>query len=423
MPLDLRSLTDSSNNERGVSICVLSKIPDEFAYASTTMATRGRRVSGTCSLPLGYTLSVLPFDAVVSYGRDVLPTEEEGSKLSWRELPSATWSFLRRVVPGEPPETAKIPEEDLPQISYSYSFSKAAVSLFQTLYASFTLYRTRGNQIDQFGYAAFGLTVAPYAVMSLVNLIGNLVTPDFPDMYLVGSEIMEEAVKRGGHFGNVVGYVHTNSKSRKDGRFTAFFRVDDDRDRAYIRKLEETLEDPTPSDLDTVSKTSANTAVAVNGDSMKIANEGLVHESLCEWRKHWISFQQHDTINILPNPDLKIEENKWSIVKGLALFISAYIVLPGIELGIVGGISRFRKGEYSTHAQRVWTMSWLSFGIASVQFSDIIRLLLEWRMTRLGNLRAGVALAVILALGSVSIGGFVVVGQELNAYGRCIQIY
>jgi len=44
-----------------------------------------------------------------------------------------------------------------------YSFLKLLISLIQATWAIITLYRARGNQIDEYRYAAFGLTVAPYA--------------------------------------------------------------------------------------------------------------------------------------------------------------------------------------------------------------------------------------------------------------------
>ena len=65
------------------------------------------------------------------------------------------------------------------QISASFSTIKAVVAILQTLYASFTLYHTRGDQLAQFGYAAFGLTVTPFLVMSIINLAANLVTPEY----------------------------------------------------------------------------------------------------------------------------------------------------------------------------------------------------------------------------------------------------
>jgi hypothetical protein len=69
-------------------------------------------------------------------------------------------------------------------LSSSYSLSKALVAIFQTLWASFTLRRSRGNKTDVYGYAAFGLTVAPYLVMSMVNLINLVLMPYYSAVYI-----------------------------------------------------------------------------------------------------------------------------------------------------------------------------------------------------------------------------------------------
>ena len=71
-------------------------------------------------------------------------------------------------------------------------------ALLQSLYASLTLYRTNGGQVNRYGFAAPGLTVLPYAVMSTINLMANLVAPNYPTLYLVRSEVMEEAERRTG---------------------------------------------------------------------------------------------------------------------------------------------------------------------------------------------------------------------------------
>ena len=56
-------------------------------------------------------------------------------------------------------------------LSSSFSFSQATVAMFQLVFASVALYRTRGDQIQRHGFAAFGLTVAPYLTMSIINLV------------------------------------------------------------------------------------------------------------------------------------------------------------------------------------------------------------------------------------------------------------
>lgn len=95
------------------------------------------------------------------------------------------------------------------KISSSYSFVKAMISLVQIIYAFATLYRTRGNQLKQYGYAAYGLTMIPHIIMSVFNLAGNMMTHDFPTIYMVRSSTMTraEGSSRGGNFGGVVSIV------------------------------------------------------------------------------------------------------------------------------------------------------------------------------------------------------------------------
>jgi hypothetical protein len=74
------------------------------------------------------------------------------------------------------------------------------ISLVQAVWASITLYQARGDQIDQYSYAAFGLTVAPYAWMSVVNIVANLLTPEYPCLFLVRTPLMDRAEADGGFF-------------------------------------------------------------------------------------------------------------------------------------------------------------------------------------------------------------------------------
>lgn len=94
-----------------------------------------------------------------------------------------------------------------PVIAASYSFPSALIAVLQFMYAVVTLIETiRGAQITTYGYAAFGLTVVPYAMMSLVNLMSALATPAYATMLMVRNEVMEEAEKRHeAQFDGVVG--------------------------------------------------------------------------------------------------------------------------------------------------------------------------------------------------------------------------
>lgn len=70
-------------------------------------------------------------------------------------------------------------------LSCNYSVLKATAAIMQTLYASFGLYQVSGAQIKKFGYASYSLTVIPYILMSLINLLATLCQPNYPRMFLV----------------------------------------------------------------------------------------------------------------------------------------------------------------------------------------------------------------------------------------------
>lgn len=127
---------------------------------------RGYHVSGTCDLPEGYRLAYVPPNAQVEH---VMPEVA-----------------LSRI------------------LQTSYSLASGVISIVQIFSACSALYQSRGYQIDAYGYAAFGFTVTPYLVMSFLNLLANCFTPTYPNLYLVHTETMDEAISRGGYFTDIV---------------------------------------------------------------------------------------------------------------------------------------------------------------------------------------------------------------------------
>jgi len=140
----------------------------------------GTNIHGEYRLPSGYCLCVVPSNAPLSFARD-------GSN----QIAASGASVVNGV----------------PMLASSYNAVKLIVSLIQAIWAVATLYRARGNQIEEYGYAAFGLTVAPYAWMSIVNVIASLSCPNYPAMFMIRTPIMNEAEQAGGAFS---GELHVN---------------------------------------------------------------------------------------------------------------------------------------------------------------------------------------------------------------------
>ena len=62
-------------------------------------------------------------------------------------------------------------EEILLVVGRTRNIVKGLVSVAQLIFSSMTLCQARGSQIQRYGYAAFGLSVFPYALISFFNLV------------------------------------------------------------------------------------------------------------------------------------------------------------------------------------------------------------------------------------------------------------
>ncbi len=335
----------------------------------------GRKLHGTCCLPPGYKLAIVPHQSIVEELNDPKSNERQTA-------PSDTSNSIK---------TSSSAESD---ISWSYSFAKALVATFQALYACATLYEARGDQIERYGYAAFGLTVAPYLVMSIINLIGTVVTPDYSTLFMVESEIMEEAKRRDGAcFRGTVGKLAF--KQCVNRSFNATFKIDDqDRTVVEVRDSSEYSEE-TPQ-MFTHQDGSTDDSRALIIPACHEASEDASHVRDLFNLSNWIG-SLTDYI--------------------LSLFLATVVGL--VSVAINGCLTHFKAGE-STHAQRVWTMTWLASGIYYGTTEPIFDIVNSWEL-RYWNLIIG-RLGLFFIGCAPAIGGLVVVGQMLMSYGHCIQI-
>jgi hypothetical protein len=350
---------------------------------------QNRSVHGVCLLPPGYCLSILP------PGTEVVGTHGPNEGLSRR--PQWRWWAGH----GKPEGKLELDNPD--EISSSYSFSTGVVAILQTLYATFTLYQTRGNQVKRYGYAAFGLTVTPYLVMSLVNLISTILTPRYAAVYLIKSEVMAEAEGReGARFEGVVGSL--KNKPSDSNESEVVFKVE--ADGRTIMYESEACHDRSEH----MQAENNNGIGAIEVD----VNSNGPQDS--QGRKS----ENNQPIRV-PSGALKFRPKKTL----LSLF-GAYL-LGSVSVAMIAIISHFKAGQ-STTSQRAWTMAWLGSGICIGSIFGTGRATQppnpddsgaaeRWR-TFISVVFISVVLCSIPA-----IGGFVVVAQMLQEYGNCIQIY
>ena len=275
------------------------------------------------------------------------------------------------------------------ELCTSYNMPKAIIAVLQTLLASITLYQSRGDQISLYGYASFGLTVIPYIIMSIMNFCAGIILPEYPTVFIVHSKASDEAVARGGRIEGAVGRLD---------------EIDPESDLEQPKSEENA---PSESGVleDRRQKPTPNTAGAQAGDHSE--GENTVQNT---------GFSQENSIGFV-----EVKPHFWRLAgKGLAVPIVIFI-FGAIPIGVIGGLTHFKAG-HSTTAQRVWTMMWLVYGVMVGPVFEV----LSWqdRMKELVEefepLKYFTNLIVWAGFfGVPAIGGFVVVGQMLKAYGSC----
>ncbi|KAF7367622.1 hypothetical protein MSAN_00825700 [Mycena sanguinolenta] len=290
-----------------------------------------RKIHGVVkTLPPGYKFEVVPRDAVVN------PTKNPAG------------ADAQSVVICTSQQTAKV-----------------VVAIWKTLYGAATLYHARGDQLARYGYAAFALTVTPYTVMSIVNLLGALLTPSYPTMYLVRSEVMDELDRRTSgpepYFYGTVGFFGTGRRGIG---------------RGGIERAQEEL-----------------------GEEEQQAPPSM----------GWLSLFQ-----LLPNPPINIPVS----IPDMPQFYIVLAVAGGIPLAIIGGLTKFRQGD-STLSQRVWLMMWLALGCVGAIFA---RLRIDMAQYSSKRLLTTVFLFYHVVYAAPAIGGMVVVGKMIKGYGDCIRL-
>lgn len=163
------------------------------------------KINGSFRFPPGsaYRFGKVPTKATLKFKKQMPPPADRVDSRAWamraitaimRRGPGA--SVYKTLEPNAPPPE----QEQQPYLSASYNIPKLIISLIQAIWATITLYQTRGDQITEYGYAAFGLTVAQYAWMSILNTIANLLSPEYPAMFIVRTDTMAEAEEREGCF-------------------------------------------------------------------------------------------------------------------------------------------------------------------------------------------------------------------------------
>jgi len=369
-----------------------------------SIAKRKCKIHGSYRLPKGYEFAFVPTDAVIA------PLEQI-------------------------PETERVSIE----LSTSNSSIKTCLAILQTAYAAYSVYRARGDQIAVYGYAAFGLTVIPYIMMSVLNLVAQIVSDDYPMLYMIRTPEMDEAIGRGGIFHGAVAKLEPWAGGIDDD--PRMVLMDSNSGPWRVQEIGTTVATfqnqnvASPQHLQRIQvyrqKTSARRDVYIP-NCTKFRRQGQVGNSIIDTR-YWRP--DHLLGRRIPEDKFYLHSFFWPLGLSLVSFV------------LLGGLSQFHKGTSSTIMERGFTMSWLIAGMLfGFLFKTLIRawqglgislLVAENKLPLSGNLWRTIlrsilwilANLIVIAFGLVllvfcvpAIGGFVMVGKMILEYGSCTRV-
>ncbi|KDQ52008.1 hypothetical protein JAAARDRAFT_492938 [Jaapia argillacea MUCL 33604] len=321
-------------------------------------------------------------------------------------------------------------------LSRSQSYVKMAISVAQLVYSVITIYRTKGNQLERFGYAAFGLSVFPYAFMSLANFICIGVVGEYTHLYMLRTAVMREAKLRGGIFPGAIGSIKGEDRNGEDESLADGekggdpVKSDDGDDEKMLKARKSWAEfsratismemtGPSVGDYSLLEKV---LVIKVGGTTRKFRYlpPPKDSESGAPFTEYTFRVSQNSNQNAIP-PGCYVSTNNTgleSLMACLALcIVPLALIMPYI---VIYKLSGFHKGG-STASERFWMMAWVSSGQVVFLFFAIIGVVFpSFAISTLGDpALVGFFSLLLLPFAIPPIGGFVMVGKMLMEFGSC----
>ena len=295
-------------------------------------------------------------------------------------------------------------------LAQSFSAAKTFVSIFQIIYSFYTLLHDSHYQIQYFGFAAFPLTVAPYAVMSIVNLLGGLLFPIYPAVFLVQSEVSVEVEQRHGKmFDGMVGSLELSEDN------SAMFMMQD-QGTEHVHSA--VILGPKAPDNNVVDDLAVSIPTFPPFQRLEPLLSGPILSPVLRRVSLGLQYFRYIyrpdvllTFLILTfraRKPLPIDDTRNAILS----FLSDIFTI-GVPLAVIGGLSGFKAGRTPV-AQACLLMVWFEFGagIGPFIFSTL----------SMSGTYQKWFYKIVFLYSVPAIGGFVVVAHMIAAYGNCKRV-
>ncbi|KHN96102.1 uncharacterized protein MAM_05950 [Metarhizium album ARSEF 1941] len=192
--------------------CMMKAADDSRGQQSEGMHPVSEDVSLSDSTIAGRNSIQYPIETAVIYTTRVSNLVNPDSQIYGLEKHDAVPGYVLAYVPIDS-IVDPLPEpchglKTLEMLTKKRNTTKSLVALLQLCFSVFVLVRARGDQVALYGMAAFSLSVAPYAVMAVVDLLANLFVPHYDCLFLVENDVLREITSQYGHrYDDTVGKV------------------------------------------------------------------------------------------------------------------------------------------------------------------------------------------------------------------------
>ena len=360
-------------------------------------------------------------------------------------------SGYRLAVPTHKAYTEAIIHDYLPgskdsRIHHPPGVTNMLLSIFQIIFASFSLGISTRHQIPRWGYASYGLSVFPYALMSIMNLFCAGLVGVYSSGQILRTPILEES---NGQYDGIIGAEIPRQRQDPNvgDKRDDYVAVRMARPRAIERSslvssspssgsspsgvpedlFHEPLllesNPPPPTDSRSLDRTSDSRPRLSSAQPETILIQGKHQDGdgkTVDWSKQYII---QPSPSVMPSPTItqftisalshngpppsrilnELERITWGEKITITSLFFVALIMPYALLYVMTG---FHPSE-STVSERAWMMAWL----AADQFSSFC-VLIDWLMWKKHKLIPLWILYACLGLLTIpSIGGYVTLGR------------
>ncbi|EED81178.1 predicted protein [Postia placenta Mad-698-R] len=237
-------------------------------------------------------------------------------------------------------------------------YLKIIVSAGQMISASFTLASTFGDQRDRYGYAAYGLSVFPYALMSLANAICCALIGEYSSRHVLRTHILQEAERRTDAFFDGAigrpdpfpGIIPAEGFEKKH----LSMKQDGERKLLIMRSL-----------------------TGMEEQTFILDEQNTQNSSDTSFRVDLTISPLLDGIGPTPDPALSRDTFLPASQQEYAAILVCLLLTMGLPYAVIYGLTRFHDGR-STITERVMMMLWLAAnqlsGLGIVFYSAFLRI-------------------------------------------------